>query len=177
MADADRNSSQKDENYWKVLDAVIRLEVNKGHLMWKITDLARASDVARPLIYYYFGKSKEEIVQAALKIIGDEFFGLSEERIEMWRGGDVVGSVLKTRTLMEKAPYVPVFFFHWRHQPGEISSHLKDLEDRYRAKIALLRPDLSGAQIEGLFATFFGLVLFPNINEQTIRFVIKATGL
>lgn len=167
------SSDQKDKNYWSVLDAVIRLEVSKGHLLWKVTDLSRLSGVGRPLIYYYFGKSKEEIVQTALKIIGDEFFGLSEERIEMWKRGEVAESILRTRELMIKAPYVSVFFFHWRHKEGEISDHLKELERRYRAKIAALRPEKSELEIEAIFAIFFGLILFPDIQEQTLRALVK----
>lgn len=167
----------KEKNYWLVLDAVIRLEVTKGHLLWKITELSRLSGVGRPLIYYYFGNSKEEIVQTALKIIGDEFFGLSEERVEMWRSGKVAESIIKTRELILKAPYVAVFFFHWRHQSGEIAAHLKSLEDRYREKIKSLRPEFSDQEVEILFATLFGLILFPDLKEGSIHALIKRMGL
>lgn len=167
------STDQKDKNYWSVLDSVIRLEVSKGHLLWKVTELSRLSGVGRPLIYYYFGKSKEEIVQTALKIIGDEFFGLSEERIEMWKKGKIAESVLKTRELMQKAPYVSVFFFHWRHREGEICDHLKELENRYKAKIATLRPGKSEREIEAIFAIFFGLILFPELQEETLRALVR----
>jgi|FLYM01.1.fsa_nt_gi AcrR family transcriptional regulator len=164
---------QKDKNYWAVLDSVIRLEVSKGHLQWKVTELSRLSKVGRPLIYYYFGKSKEEIVQTALKIIGDEFFGLSDERIALWREGKVVESIMKTREMMEQAPYVSVFFFHWRHQKGEIADHLKDLESRYRKKISGLRPELSALEIEVIFAAFFGLTVFPDTNAQVVSAMVE----
>lgn len=170
-------TDQKDQNYWKVLDAVIRLEVTKGHLLWKVTELSRLSGVGRPLIYYYFGKSKEEIVQTALKIIGDEFFGLSEERIEMWKRKEIAESVLRTRELMSKAPYVSVFFFHWRHKDGEIADHLKALEQRYKAKLETLMPGKSAAEMDAIFAALFGLTLLPELQDGSVRALIQKIGL
>jgi AcrR family transcriptional regulator len=160
-----------------VLDTVIRLEVSKGHLSWKITDLSRLSGVGRPLIYYYFGKAKEEIVRTALKIIADEIFGLSPERIEMWKRGQIAESVLKTRELMARAPHVSQFYFHWRHRPGDISSYFKEVEKRYRAKLGRLLNRKSPAEVEALFAVFFGLILIPELNEATLRLAIAKLNL
>lgn len=165
-------TDQKDKNYWSVLDAVIRLEVSRGHLAWKITDVSRMSGVTRPLIYYYFGKSKEEILQNALKLIGDEFFGLSKERLEMWAKGEVAESVKRTRQLLVLAPYVSEFYFHWRHQPGETADQLKDIEKRYRDKIARLYPHRSKTDIEAVFAIFFGLILYPDLGEKALMAVV-----
>ena len=164
-------AARKDERYWRVLDTVIRLEVVKGHLAWKTTDLSRLSGVKRPLIYYYFGKSKEEIVRTALKIIGDELFGLSRERLELWREGRVAESVLRSRELLRLAPHVSEFYFHWRHQRGEIGAHFVRLEKRYREK--LMGTGRSAAETEAIFAVFFGLVLSPGLSEETLRAVVS----
>ena len=170
---ADTDSTQKDKNYWQVLDTVIRLEVSKGHLLWKMTDLARLSRVGRPLIYYYFGKSKEEIVQTALKIIGDEFFGLSTERIALLKEGQLLESLLRTRELIKRAPYMPVFYFHWRHQAGEIADQLKDLEKRYLKKLAAVYPKKSPQDIEALFACVFGAALLPQVKAEALEQLFK----
>lgn len=170
-------TDQKDKNYWAVLEAVIKLEVSKGHLLWKVTELSRLSGVGRPLIYYYFGKSKKEIVQTALKIIGDEFFGLSEERILLWKEGRVVDSILKTRELIERAPYVSVFFFHWRHKDGEIADYLKSLENRYRQKISQVRPDFSKLEVDVFFTIAFGLSVFPELKPEVIGAILKKINL
>ena len=97
----------KDENYLKILDAVVRLEVVKGHLRWKMSDLSRMSGVQRTLVYYYFGKSKEVILKEALKTIGDEFFGLSAERLTMWREGRMKESILRTPQKFPNSPHIP----------------------------------------------------------------------
>src|ERR1700745_3649674 len=46
--------TNKDKHYWNILDAVFRLEVTKGHLRWKISDVSRLAGVQRTLVYYYF---------------------------------------------------------------------------------------------------------------------------
>jgi AcrR family transcriptional regulator len=162
----------KDSQYWSVLDHVVRLEVAKGHQRWKITDLARASGVGRPLIYYYFGKSKATILEAAMKAIGDEFFGLSAERLQLWESGEIKQSVLRTRELMQKAPHVPQFYFHWRHQKNPIGDQLKQFEKRYTQKLKRLRPELNTIQAQALFAVFFGLVLVPELDEAVLGQVV-----
>lgn len=164
---------QKDKNYWLVLDAVIRLEVSKGHLQWKLTEISRLSGVGRPLIYYYFGKSKEEIVQAALKVIGDEFFGLSDERLLLWKERRIVESVQRTRDLLKSAPYVSAFFFYWRHREGEIGDFLKSLEQRYREKLRLAFPEKSAVEIESIFVILFGLIVMPDLNPVTIEAMLR----
>lgn len=163
---------QKDQNYWNILNAVIRLEVSKGHLSWKVTELSRLSKVGRPLIYYYFGKSKKEIVDTALKIIGDEFFGLSPERLQMWKEGRILESVLKTRALLAKAPHVSQFYFHWRHQDSEVSKALVKLEKRHQKKIKSLYPDCGDIESQVIFAVLFGLILAPDIKPKAAEALI-----
>lgn len=55
----DQNS--KEEVYFKICNAVLKLEVVKGNLAQKISDISKESGVTRSLIYYYFGKEKEVI--------------------------------------------------------------------------------------------------------------------
>lgn len=162
----------KDENYIKILDAVVRLEVTKGHLRWKMAELSRLSGVQRTLVYYYFGKSKEAILAEALKTIGDEFFGLSPDRISMWKEGRMKESILATRARFKQAPHVPQFFFHWRHQPSEVQTALKLLEKRFRDKVRAQFPHVSREQEEAVYAIFFGMVLVPDLREEVLDMVI-----
>ena len=124
------------------------------------------------MIYYYFGKSKKEIVDAALKVIGDEFFGLSKERIQMWANGQILESVKRTRELLVLAPHTSEFYFHWRHQSGEITEALIALEKRHRKKIKNLYPGCSEVDIDIIFAALFGLILTPKIQGIAIEAMI-----
>jgi AcrR family transcriptional regulator len=163
----------KDAKYIKILDAVVRLEVSRGHLRWKMAELSRVSGVQRTLVYYYFGKSKEAILAEALKTIGDEFFGLSPERISMWKEGRMKESILATRIRFKQAPHVPQFFFHWRHQPGEVQTALKLLEKRFRDKVKTQFPNIGKDDEEAVYAVFFGLVLVPDLKESVLDRVLS----
>ena len=158
----------KKDQYWKVLDAVLSLEMSKGHQRWTISQVARISGVKRPLIYYYFGKSKPEIIRAAIKIIGDEFFGLSEERLEMWRQGHIKESVLKTRELIQRAPHVRVFYFLWRQKKSDIQTELIEIERKFLSKIKSLRPNLPPRKLAASMAIFYGLVNVQELKVETL---------
>lgn len=164
----------KDSHYLKILDTVVRLEVLKGHLNWKMSDLARMSGVQRTLIYYYFGKSKEAILNEAMRSIGDDFFGLSPERLNLWREGRIKESILVSRERFKKAPHVAQFFFHWRHQPSAVQSTLKQLETRFHQKVREQFPNLSKGKEETVYAIFFGLVLVPDLKDEVLDQILSS---
>jgi len=169
-------STQKkqDDRFWKILDAVLYLEVQKGHLLWKVSDIARVTKVTRSLIYYYFGKSKQEIVQVALKVVGEEFFGLSPNRLDLWKKGNFSQSVLETRKQIEKAPHVFVFYLNWRNRESELKKQLVQLENRYLSKLMESFKGITIEEARALFAIFLGLVSTPLIQEQDIEVACTA---
>lgn len=166
-------ANNKDDNFWKILDSVFRLEVTKGHLRWKMSDVSRMAGVQRTLIYYYFGKSKVGILKSAMAIIGDEFFGLSPDRLRMWSRGQVRDSILRTRELVDKAPHMTQFFFHWRHQKSEIRDELLLVERRYQAKLKTYFPHLSDLDRRALAAVFFGLCNVPDLPVDVLDLVLE----
>lgn len=159
----------KDQNFLSILNAVLRLEVTKGHLKWKMSDVSRASGVQRTLIYYYFGKSKQQILDTAIKFIGDDFFGLSEERIDMWKSGKAWESVAISRELHTRAPHVAEFYFHWRHSSSPIAENLEGFEKRYLALLKKRYPALKPPQLKAILAVFFGLILTPGVDQETMQ--------
>lgn len=163
----------KDKKYWNILNQAVRLEVTQGHLLWSLTQLSKASAVSRPLIYHYFGKTKADIVQEALKLISDEIFGLSPERLKQWQQGQILESVLATRDLLDKAPFLREFYSHWRQTPSSIQSHLLDVEKRYKQKLKLLNTELTAESSGALFAMLFGLVMAPEISEKSIGYAVE----
>lgn len=166
----------KDQKYWNILNQAVRLEVTHGHLLWSLSELSRASQVSRPLIYHYFGKSKANIVQEALKLISDEVFGLSAQRLKSWQQGNILESVLKTRSLLEQAPFLREFYMHWRYKPSMTQTHLLQVEKRYKQKLKMLGQmlgqELLPETIGAVFAILFGLVMTPEINEKSIGIAV-----
>ena len=159
----------KEQIFWAIFESVIQLEVIKGYGKWKITDLSRISKVSRPLIYYYFGKSKDEIIRTAVDYLGAEYFGLSESRLKMWASGQLTESVLISLHLSQKSPFTHVYYMTRRLQQNEIGKILRDYEKQFRSKIKLYFADLDEAGVDGMAGTLFGLVAYPGLTDDGVR--------
>jgi AcrR family transcriptional regulator len=171
---APKSQKTKDEIYWSVFDAVIRLDIQKGHMNWKITELARASKISRTLIYYYFGKSKEQIMKSAIDYLGQEFLGLTTERLVLWNEGKVLESVLKSRAMAQKSPHVTFFYMIRKSLDTEVGRAIKELDRRHRKKLQEFYPVSDKDDIEALAAVLFGLIATPNLTDAG---VVSALGI
>lgn len=159
----------KDETYWNVLNAAIQLDFSRGHQRWTMSELSRVSKITRSLIYYYFGKSKEGLLTEAVKLIGEELFGLNESRIGLWEKGEITESVILTRRLLEKSPHMVAFYMVHRHADSEIGRKLRELEGEHMKKIKRFFPKASDHSIEALFSLFLGLVFAPRLSDEAVR--------
>jgi hypothetical protein len=152
----------------KVLTSLLTLEANKGHLKWKVSDLARLSKVSRPLIYFHLGRTKKEILETGMTLIGEEFYGLSPERQEMLKDGRELESLLITHRMFMNAPALAVLYLRSRTQPSYLQKGFIKLEDRYGEKIRKALPHLNEEETKAVHAIFHGLVTAPFANEDTI---------
>lgn len=159
----------KDETFWSVLNSAIELDFKRGHLRWTMSELSRMSKVTRSLIYYYFGKSKEAILLEAVKLIGEEFFGLNATRIDLWQKGQIADSVLQTRRLMEKCPHMGTFYMVHREEQTDIGASLRQLETEYKQKLKRFFAQAPDPALEATFGLFMGLVITPGLSDEAIR--------
>ncbi len=74
--------TSKEKNFWDILDAAVTLDVQKGHLKWSITDVAKNSGHSRTLVYYYFGKSKENILKEAINFFNRFVLGTTPGQLD-----------------------------------------------------------------------------------------------
>lgn len=160
---------KKSEIQNKILRSVIALESSKGHLKWKISELARIAKVSRPLVYYHFGKTKEEILRNCVERIAIDYFGLGEERSQTLKTGKVIDSLLQTREMFVGNPALVVFYQRWRMQSSPLKNQLVEIERRYQAKIHAAFPHLSRTQVVTLHSLFHGLITAPFSTEDSIR--------
>ena len=129
--------------------------------------------ISRPLIYYYFGKSKENIMKTAIDFLGQEYFGLSEERIKLWQNGEILQSVLLTRSLCQKAPQIHLVYMFRRNLQTAVGESLREFENRHRTKIQDYYSKLSQDSVEALSAVFFGLVAMPALGQKGVENALK----
>jgi len=175
--DAKKNVSvkiEKDQIYWKVLKTVMSLDFKRGHQKWTMAELSRVSGIKRPLIYYYFGKSRIEILLAGVKVLGEECFGLSDRRMRLWQNREMATSIRESRQFMHDHPELAGFYFLHRRKFTPIGNAIQDLESKYCKKFQRFFPKLSSDQQEQMSAFFFGLVFTPNISELALEGCLKS---
>jgi AcrR family transcriptional regulator len=165
--------NKKDEIFWKVLNCALELEFRKGHLKWTMTELSRKSQITRTLIYYYFGRSKMDILRAAVDIIGEEFIGMSQKRVDMWKKGELEEGLLETRQFYDRMPFLCAFHMNYRDRPNEIGEALIKIEKSFKRKLRQQAPNATPAQINTLFAVYYGIAFSPGIGPEEIKIFIS----
>ncbi len=168
---------KKDQVYWTILNAALVLDFRKGHQKWTLSELSRTTGVTRSLIYYYFGKDRMSILQEAIRFIGEEFFGLTPKRLQLWKDGKIATAVLITRAAIEQTPALGAFYLAHRFRPTELGESFRKLENQYVKKLSGFFPKLGPDQIRALYGLMFGLVFAPNLTEAAIDEAVRVAML
>lgn len=168
------NRTKKDEAFWKILSAAVELDHKKGHLKWTMTELSRRSGVTRSLIYYYFGRQKLSILKEGVKLLGEEFVGLNERRMQMWKEGRFFESLKESHDIYAQAPYLCAFYLTYRVMQNEIGESLRQLEGEFLKRIKQFLPSLTTAQVKAIFSVYFGAVFSPFSDDAVLHEVVKS---
>lgn len=157
-----------------ILEAMLHLENEKGHLAWKISDLARSAGVSRTLVYYHFGQTKKEILDAGIELIALEYFGLTDDRADLLRKGNGWDSVIQTQAMIRSRPAFATFYVRWRSQTGSpIAAKLVAIEERYQAMLTSAFPHLSKTQVIALHGILYGVVMSPFLTPEATDLIRK----
>ena len=175
---------RKEEIFFKILNAAVALDFRKWHLRWSMAELSRESKITRSLIYYYFSKEKESILEEAVKLIGSDFFGLVPTKDSEWTAKRFGQSLLKTRHNLKKSPHLVTFYLAQRDKDTPIGIMLRDLETQYIKKLKKAFPNSKEKYLQGLYAVFFGLAFAPMLEddalltavELAVQSLVKFTG-
>lgn len=135
-------TQSKEEIYFAVCNAILKMEVAKGHLQWTLSDISRESNITRSLIYYYFGKEKEKVLEEAYKFIIANFFDI--ERTKTMGIRERLRQVL---TDLKSMPYLLVLYYLEKHNNTEFGQMIHKAE-------ALLIKNMKNE--------------FPNMTEQQL---------
>lgn len=176
-ADLEKSGNKKDKVYWAVLSATIELDLKKGHLKWTLSEVSRKSKVTRSLIYYYFGRSKINILEEACRVIGDELVGLSEERVRLWQEGQFLQSLAQSREVYDKAPFIPSFIQSHIRSSNVIGDNLRSMETRFLKKIETFFPHLTKPEILAIYSIYWGAVFAPACSNEALEHVVRALSM
>jgi AcrR family transcriptional regulator len=134
-----------------------------------MAELSRAAKVNRTLIYYYFGDSKEAIVNSSVTEVGQFFFGKDSDRLPRIAQSNSYELICELREHLNKAPYIADFYLHWRRIPSVIQKEFIRLEANYFKRMKTAFPNLADEALSAIFAMTFGLVISPTINKESIK--------
>lgn len=162
------------ENRLKVINSVFKFETTRGHLNWKVIDVARVSGVSRSLIYYYFGQIKSEIFHRCVELICGDFYGISEERMKAVEQGDLYGCIAQNFRFFRESPEFVVFYNKARVKKSPLRDKLIEIEKTYQLKLKTLFPKLSSSEIVALHSVLHGVVCSPILDNSTFDLVIKS---
>lgn len=163
-------SKSKEEDFESVMEAVIELEMTKGHLKWRMSDLARKSGVTRSLLYYYFGKSTHSIFKEAVNFYIGQFLEFRQERAEKIRQGQVIDLISSARKRLRKNPYFLQFYAkHRLEETPEISTLFQKAEHKYFENLRDSLPTRWRPLARVLWALIFGLAIQPSLSEAELK--------
>lgn len=148
-----------------ISETILRLEVNKGHLKWSISDVARFSEVSRPLIYYHFGKDKKELLAMSWKTMLSTMFS-TEEESKLGVKKRIASVVDK----INKAPYLFVLFFLEKNSNSEIGKMIRQHEDKLFKEIKNTYPSYTQDDILKIYLLQLGAISFRPKDFKDIEF-------
>lgn len=163
------SSYSKDEIFKAVLNAAIELDIEKGFLNWTYTELSKRASISRTLIYYYFGKSKVNVLKEACHLFGKELSGRNEERTKLWQISDISAGLDKTRDLFKECPTLINYYFLNRYKNNEIGDLIRNYEQEAIEKRKEFFPNLSESAIRVMYAFHLGLTTASDLNKADLQ--------
>lgn len=167
------SSPNKQETLDRLSHSVFELEVEKGHLSWKVTDLVRKSKLSRSLIYRYMGGSKRQILGSALDNFVNEFYGFNPNQSDI----AFPERIRLARLRMEAHPDAILFYQKWRSKESWLQREFISIEQKFQRKLKKLFPNLTDLQITSLHVVIHGLTTAPFLSaEEASRIFASLTG-
>lgn len=152
---SENEKPKKDDVFYKICHTVLKLEVGKGNLKWTVSDISKESGVTRSLIYYYFGKEKEVILEEAYRYMIDTMFNLKRE--------DSLGireRMKLTLERMENMPYLFILYYLKKKSDSEIGELIRKAEAALLHNFRNDYPEKSEEEILKIFLLELGCIAF-----------------
>lgn len=170
-------SKEKKINHFSYL--VLKHEVLKGHLSWKVSAVAKEARVSRAWVYKYHGSKKSEILYNAVRNVMEDSFLLSEERRELIKKKGLATAFLKSRENVSETPEALIFYYMHFERKTIYGKLIREIEAKYFKDHLMVRNGFSN-QFQGylLRCLTHGLGSAVFLNEQQtkqmIQFVVSA---
>ncbi|MGZ3772180.1 MAG: TetR/AcrR family transcriptional regulator [Pseudobdellovibrionaceae bacterium] len=165
--------NKKNQTLWQILNGAILLDMQNGHLNWSFSELARTSSISRTTIYYYFGKTKIYLLQQAVDIFSRELSGDTHQRLEAWKNGRIVETLIESRMLVKNCPDLPSFYFFHRLKDTEIGKTIRNKENNFKKKILKFLPHISRHEVDSVFSVMLGIIFTAELSDENIQWLLQ----
>ncbi|WP_413574780.1 TetR/AcrR family transcriptional regulator [Bdellovibrio sp. HCB290] len=165
-------TQSKEEIYFAVCNAILKMEVAKGHLQWTLSDISRESDVTRSLIYYYFGKEKDKVLEEAYKFVISQIFNI--ERTKTVGIRERLRDVLRD---VKNMPYLFVLYYLEKNADTQFGKMINQAEALLLKAMQNEFPDLNETQILEIYLKELGAIAFQlppeNVDHLFVDYIRK----
>lgn len=171
MNKAPVKTDNKEEIYFAVCNAILKLEFSKGHLKWTVSEVARESNITRSLIYYYFGKEKKTVLEVAYKFIISHFYNL--ERAKSTSVRERLQILLQD---LKSMPYLVILFYMAKKEDSDFGKMIRDKEKQLLAALKHEFPHLTEIQILEVYLLELGAMLYhlpPEMCQKLFGLYMK----
>lgn len=152
--------SSKAQKMFHISACILVLEMRKGHLAWKVTEVVKKTGFSRALIYQYFGGDREQMLKAALRIFVERFYGFEDETTSFC---EMVG---KARQYILDYPDAALFYQKVRMSDSTFAKEFQEVEMRFRARLQKKFPSFSKQRIIVLHTFIHGMVTAPFLTKE-----------
>ena len=159
----------KEERIFQTATCILALEISKGHLKWKVTDLVRKSNMSRTLVYRYFGSNKKDILLFAIRAFNKRFWGVDEESLQY---GQVPfpEKVKRARAFLMKYPEAVQFYSKWRSKDSFLKEEFINIEKKFESALKEGFPNLDEDDLRFAHACISGMVISPFISPDEAKY-------
>lgn len=177
-----------------LLAKIVRLFVRHHPSTLSFSKVSQLTGVPRSTLYYYFGNSRENMLEEAVKFGMQTFVSL----VSFDHGTDYpdfrtlqIKRFEATLQLIRKYPWAPALYFRFRNDPGRLGERVRDIELKYNEKMAKVwakynngtPPDEDALAVTGgMKLGFFWIVGAmasaeehrSRLNEESVQWMIEA---
>ena len=154
--------NDKDLLYIQVCSTVLRLDYERGHLNWTFSDVSRASGVTRTLIYYYFGKEREIVLNEAYRFMAMYLFNTGGGQ----KSGSVKTRLKKVLATFEEMPFLFHIYYQKKSEKSEVGEMIRKSELALLDYLHSLHPELSKDHVLKLYLLELGAIAFKLTPHQ-----------
>lgn len=113
---------EKEQLITKVSRVIMQLEIQKGPLKWSVSEVSRESQITRSLIYYHFGRKKNELLLISLENMMEVLFSYKNENLKEEE------RLKRALSHLRENPEPFILWYLYRLQENEFGNFIRSVE-------------------------------------------------